>query len=97
MPRSFPERTLCSSCVQERPLTRTSRNFIYSKKFFWFGSEPVDVKKFPALLKDHHLAAWASETGKGLLFVSDKGTDKTAPTSAIPLVSHSSVPSSCHH
>lgn len=65
----------------------TTRNFIYTKKFFWFGSEPVDVKKIPALLKDHHLAAWASETGKGLLFVNEKGTDQTAPTSAIHLVS----------
>ncbi|KAL1847873.1 hypothetical protein Daus18300_013788 [Diaporthe australafricana] len=61
------------------------KNFIYSKKFFWFGSEAVDPKKFPALLKDHHLAAWASETGKGLLFFSEKGQDKTAPSSAIAL------------
>lgn len=64
-----------------------ARNFIYSKKFFWFGSEAVDPKKFPGLLKDHHLAAWASETGKGLLFFSEKGQDKNAPTSAIALVS----------
>lgn len=61
------------------------KNFIYSKKFFWFGSEAVDPKKAPALLKDHHLAAWASETGKGLLFFSEKGQDKSAPTSAIAL------------
>lgn len=60
---------------------------MYSKKFFWFGSEAVDPKKVPALLKDHTLAAWASETGKGLLFFSEKGQDKAAPTSAIPLVS----------
>lgn len=63
------------------------RNFIYTKKFFWFGSEPIDVKKTPALLKDHHIAAWASETGKGLLFFAEKGTDKTTPSSAIQLVS----------
>ncbi|KAI7776692.1 hypothetical protein LA080_004669 [Diaporthe eres] len=61
------------------------KNFIYSKKFFWFGSEAVDPKKVPALLKDHHLAAWASETGKGLLFFNEKGQDKAAPTSAIAL------------
>ncbi|KAJ0122410.1 hypothetical protein N8I77_011754 [Diaporthe amygdali] len=61
------------------------KNFIYSKKFFWFGSEAVDPKKVPALLKDHHLAAWASETGKGLLFFSEKGQDKSAPSSAIAL------------
>lgn len=64
-----------------------SRNFIYTKKYFWFGSDAVDPKKFPALLKDHHLAAWASETGKGLLFFNEKGQDKTAPHSAINLVS----------
>lgn len=64
---------------------------MYSKKFFWFGSEAVDPKKVPALLKDHHLAAWASETGKGLLFFSEKGQDKAAPTSAIALVSTSTT------
>ncbi|KAH8770983.1 Pleckstrin homology domain-containing protein [Diaporthe sp. PMI_573] len=61
------------------------KNFIYSKKFFWFGSDAVEPKKFPGLLKDHHVAAWASETGKGLLFFSEKGQDKAAPTSAIAL------------
>ena len=34
----------------------------------------------------HHVASWASETGKGLLFFSEK-SDKAAPYGAIQLVS----------
>ena len=70
-----------------------SRNFIYSKKFFWFGDEAVDTKALTNYLKNekvsdtaHHVAAWASQTGKGLLFYAEKGTDKTAPSGAILLV-----------
>ncbi|KAK0618173.1 Pleckstrin homology domain-containing protein [Bombardia bombarda] len=58
------------------------KNLIYSKKFFWFGSEPVDLKAAAGFKADkavdvaHHVTAWAAETGKGLLFFSEK-TDKT--------------------
>ncbi|KAH8905937.1 hypothetical protein BR93DRAFT_959605 [Coniochaeta sp. PMI_546] len=66
------------------------KNFLYSKKFFWFGSEPVDTKAASTFKHDkvadvaHHVAAWASETGKGLLFFSERA-DKTAPHGAIQL------------
>jgi hypothetical protein len=69
------------------------RNFLYSKKHFWFGSDPVDTKAVPSFKADkavdvaHHVAAWAAETGKGLLFFSEK-SDKTAPHGAIQLVRH---------
>jgi len=72
-------------------LTDTRRNLIYSKTFFWFGSEPVDVKSVSSFKADkvadvaHHVASWAAETGKGLLFYSEKG-DKAAPHGAIQLV-----------
>ncbi|OIW24051.1 hypothetical protein CONLIGDRAFT_122884 [Coniochaeta ligniaria NRRL 30616] len=71
-------------------LTAQRRNFLYSKKFFWFGSEPVDTKAVGTFKHDkiadvaHHVAAWASETGKGLLFFSERA-DKTAPHGAIQL------------
>jgi hypothetical protein len=64
---------------------------IFSKKFFWFGAEPVDVKALASFKADkavdtaHHVAAWAAETGKGLLFYSEK-SDKGVPHGAIQLV-----------
>ncbi len=69
-----------------------SRNLILSKKFFWFGTEPVDTKTLSSFKPEkavdvaNHIASWASETGKGLLFYGEK-TDKSAPHSAILLVS----------
>jgi hypothetical protein len=66
------------------------KNFIYSKKLFWFGSEPVDLKSISTFKADkvadvaHHVTSWASETGKGLLFFGEK--DKSAPQGAIHLV-----------
>lgn len=65
------------------------KNLIHSKKLFWFGSEPVDVKAAPSFKSDkiadvaHHVTAWAAETGKGLLFFGEK--DKSAPQGAIQL------------
>ena len=68
----------------------TCRNLIFSKKLFWFGSEPVDLKATSSFKADkvadvaHHVTAWAAETGKGLLFFSEK--DKSAPQGVIQLV-----------
>ena len=68
------------------------RNILYSKKLFWFGSDPVDTKALTSFKADksaevaHHVAAWASETGRGLLFFSEK-SDKAAPHGVIQLVS----------
>jgi len=65
------------------------KNLIHSKKLFWFGSEPVEVKALPSFKSDktadvaHHVTAWAAETGKGLLFFGEK--DKSAPQGAIQL------------
>ena len=79
------------------------RNIIFSKKFFWLGSEPVNVKEIASFKADkstevaHTIAAWASETGKGLLFFSEK-SDKTAPNGAIYLVSQNlSITYVCPH
>lgn len=68
------------------------KNFLYSKKFFWFGSDAIEPKNLSAYTKSekvadvaHHVAAWASHTGKGLLFFSEKPNDKSTPHGVIDL------------
>ncbi|KAK8064898.1 hypothetical protein PG994_007536 [Apiospora phragmitis] len=67
------------------------KNLMFSKTHFWFGSEAVPSEKLAAYLKSekatdvgHHVAAWATETGKGLLFYG-KEADKATPHGIIPL------------
>lgn len=60
------------------------------KVFFWFGEEPVESSQLKAYLakgKDaaSSTAAWASQTGKGLLFFNKHGEDKAAPSGALNL------------
>lgn len=64
------------------------KNLIPSKEFFFFGTEAVEPKALSNYLKSekstetaHSNIAWASETGKGLLFVGDKKN----PSSVISL------------
>ncbi|KAF4344647.1 hypothetical protein FBEOM_1388 [Fusarium beomiforme] len=64
------------------------KNLIPSKEFFFFGTEAVEPKSLSHYLKSekstetaHSNIAWASETGKGLLFVGDKKN----PSSVISL------------
>ncbi|KAI0126505.1 Pleckstrin homology domain-containing protein [Xylariales sp. AK1849] len=65
------------------------KNLLYSKQHFWFGSEAVPKEKLSAYLQKekatdvaHHVTAWASQTGKGLLFY---GKDTSSPAGAIQL------------
>lgn len=65
------------------------RNLIPSKEFFFFGTESYEPKSLAHYQKSekstetaHSNIAWASESGKGLLFVGDKKT----PSSIISLV-----------
>ncbi|KAK8851487.1 immunogenic protein [Apiospora arundinis] len=67
------------------------KNLMFSKTHFWFGSEAVPSEKLAAYLKSekatevgHHVASWATETGKGLLFYG-KEADKATPHGIIPL------------
>jgi hypothetical protein len=82
---------LTASFDEDGQKLTTTRNFLYSKKFFWFGAEPVDTKSISTFKADkaadvaHHVHAWAAETGKGLLFFSEKA-DKATPHGAIQLV-----------
>ncbi|KAF5663097.1 hypothetical protein FHETE_7664 [Fusarium heterosporum] len=55
------------------------KNLIASKEFFFFGTDAVEPQTLSHYLKSekstetaHSNIAWASETGKGLLFVGDK-------------------------
>lgn len=64
------------------------KNLISSKEFFFFGSEPVDIKSLAAYQRSektidvaHANIAWATQTGKGLLFVGEKA----APSHVINL------------
>lgn len=82
---------LLSRQIQRDELTN-QRNLIYSKQYFWFGTEATPKEKLTTYLKNEkaaevaqHVAAWATETGKGLLFYG-KESDKSTPTGAIQLV-----------
>jgi hypothetical protein len=61
------------------------------KQFFWFGAEPTatqDLNHYLAKGKEaaHSTAAWASQTGTGLLYFSKHGEKKEAPTGVLNLV-----------
>ncbi|KAF4632565.1 hypothetical protein G7Y89_g5566 [Cudoniella acicularis] len=62
------------------------KGVFFQKKFFWFGTDAVENKALTSYLRGekeaevaNHNAAWASHTGKGLLFFSKKATDKASP------------------
>jgi hypothetical protein len=65
---------------------------MFQKKFFWFGSEPVEHKHLSNYLRGekpeagNHNAAWAAHTGKGLLFFSKKASEKATPAGIFNLV-----------
>ncbi|KAI0015478.1 Pleckstrin homology domain-containing protein [Xylariomycetidae sp. FL0641] len=67
------------------------KNLMYSKNYFWFGTDAMEKEKFSTYLKNekaadvaHHVVSWATETGKGLLFYG-KESDKSTPTGVIQL------------
>jgi hypothetical protein len=68
------------------------KKFIPSKKFFWFGEEPIHHKSLSNYLRGekpevgNRNAAWSSTTGKGLLFFSKHASEKTSPAGVINLV-----------
>lgn len=69
------------------------RQFHYSKHFFWFGDEALTAEALAHYIRTerldvaHHNAAWAQQTGKGLLFFTKRAEDKSHPTGVIALVS----------
>ncbi len=69
------------------------RSLRFAKRFFYFNDEAVEAKQLvnfhqnekPAVA--HPIAAWASQTGKGLLFITKRAEDKAHPGHIINLVS----------
>ncbi|KAF2196939.1 hypothetical protein GQ43DRAFT_230564 [Delitschia confertaspora ATCC 74209] len=65
--------------------------FRFSKKYFWFGEEPVEHKNLAEYLRGekpevaHPTAAWASHTGKGLLFFAKHADKKETPAGVLKL------------
>jgi hypothetical protein len=79
--------------VDEHGTDLIFRSFIFQKKFFWFGNEPVHHKSLGSYLrgeKQQELAnknaAWSTHTGKGLLYFSKKSSEKASPAGVINLV-----------
>ncbi len=72
---------------------RHCRSFRFSKKFFWFGHESVEPQHLSTYLRSekqeiaHPNAAYASQTGKGLLFFAKSIEDKAQPAGILNLVS----------
>lgn len=69
----------------------------FQKRFFWFGTDAVEVKSLSNYLRGekpeagNHNAAWASQTGKGLLYFSKQAGEKSAPVGLINLVSDAQI------
>lgn len=67
------------------------RNLLFSKRYFWFSDDALEAKHLTAYHKTdksdtHGNTAWATETGKGLLFFAKRSEDKAHPTGIINLV-----------
>lgn len=67
--------------------------FRFSKKYFWFGEEPVPVSSLGQFLRGekdaehaHTVAAWSSVTGKGLLYFVKHADQKDTPAGVLKLV-----------
>jgi hypothetical protein len=61
------------------------------KAYFWFGEAPIESKELNHYLTKgkeaaHSTAAWASQTGTGLLYFAKGGDKKEAPTGVLNLV-----------
>ncbi|KAL1857345.1 hypothetical protein Plec18170_003467 [Paecilomyces lecythidis] len=63
----------------------------FVKRYFYFNDEPVEVKSLSQYLQaekasvSHPLAAWASQSGKGLLFFAKRAEDKATPAGILSL------------
>ncbi|KAF1915210.1 Pleckstrin homology domain-containing protein [Ampelomyces quisqualis] len=65
--------------------------FRFSKKYFWFGEEAVPASNLREYLRGekpevaHSVAAWSSQTGKGLLFFVKNADQKEHPAGVLNL------------
>ncbi|KAL2803058.1 Pleckstrin homology domain-containing protein [Aspergillus granulosus] len=71
-----------------KPLNRSLR---FSKRFFYFHDEAIEAKQLSVYRANEKPAvanavvAWASQTGKGLLFFTKRAEDKATPAGIISL------------
>ena len=69
------------------------KSFRFSKKFFWLSDEAVPPQHLASYLRTekpelvHHNAAYAAQTGNGLLFFAKRIEDKAQPAGILNLVS----------
>jgi hypothetical protein len=68
------------------------RSLIPTKKEFWLSDDAVAPQNLESYLRgekpdvSHAVVAWASQTGKGLLFINKKGeTERTRPADVLAL------------
>lgn len=65
--------------------------FRFAKKYFWFGEEPVPASSLGEYLRGekpeiaHPVAAWSSQTGKGLLYFVKHADKKESPAGVLNL------------
>jgi PH (Pleckstrin Homology) domain-containing protein len=62
----------------------TCRIFRFVKRYFYLSDEAVEIKQLSAVA--HPIAAWASQTGRGLLFFTKRAEDKATPVGIFNLV-----------
>lgn len=89
-----------STVVESQPINEGILNYkapglvkslIFSKKFFWFGDEPLEHKHLSSYLSNekaelaHPNAAHATQTGKGLLYYAKRAEDKPHPAGILNL------------
>jgi hypothetical protein len=66
--------------------------FRFSKKYFWFGEEPVSAQSLSAYLRGEKpevaqpTVAWSTQTGKGLLYFVKHADQKATPAGVLNLV-----------
>ncbi|KAL2410526.1 hypothetical protein ABEF95_002200 [Exophiala dermatitidis] len=73
------------------------KKFFFTKHYFWLSDEPLTSESLATFLRSekpegkHSTAAWARETGKGLLFFAKRVEDKASPVGIINLADASNV------
>ncbi|PYI12410.1 hypothetical protein BO78DRAFT_3309 [Aspergillus sclerotiicarbonarius CBS 121057] len=69
----------------------------FAKRFFYFNDDAVEAKQLSAFHQNEKaavanpIAAWASQTGKGLLFFTKRAEDKAAPAGIFNLAEVSDI------
>ncbi|EAW10672.1 uncharacterized protein ACLA_051440 [Aspergillus clavatus NRRL 1] len=69
----------------------------FSKRFFYFSDEAVEAKQLSVFQQNekpavaHPIVAWATQTGKGLLFLTKRAEDKATPAGIFNLAEVSDI------